>query len=74
MRTKQSFIPFNMLWCIMYFFMPLIFIPISFPEIDKFILCFISLYIYAYAVLKQSYLDWLEWRISEIEEQIKKVK
>jgi len=69
MRTKQSFIAFNLLWCIGWFLIPNLMIPIAFPTIKGIVIVVISLAIYVYGILKQSYQDWLEWRISELEEK-----
>lgn len=67
MRTKQSFIPFNLLWCIASFFLPFALIPMVFPDLHLAGVFTASLFIYARSVLQQSYADWLEWRISLLE-------
>lgn len=72
MRTKQSFIPFNLIWCIQSFLIPFFLLPMLFPEIKWYIITLGSLGFYITNVLKQSYQDWLEWRIGLLEERVEK--
>ena len=71
MRTKQSFLPFNFFWCIYSFVAPIMMLPYLFPQMNEYILVITSFAFYLYRVGSVSHKDWLEWRISELENQHK---